>query len=80
MTSDLDLASSAASVGPTRSRSISATRQGFDLRTRLSVADEQHTQSRHDELIDATSRASFDGRTTEVAQRVGYPVTVGAPC
>ena len=78
VTSDLDLASSAASV---RSDAVSVyfshKVQGFDLRTRLSVADEQHTQSRHDALIDATSRASFDGRTTEVAQRVGYPVTVG---
>jgi phospholipase/lecithinase/hemolysin len=77
VTSDLDLASASASVrSDTVSVYLSHKTHGFDLRTRLTVADEQHVASQHDELIDATSRASFDGRTTEMAQRVGYPVPV----
>jgi len=51
--------------------------RGLDLRTRLTVSDHEHLKSEHDELIGATSRASFDGRTTELVQRAGYPVEVG---
>lgn len=53
-------------------------RGGLDLRTRLTVADQASASAEHDGLIDATSRARFGGRTTELVQRAGYPVEVGS--
>jgi hypothetical protein len=40
------------------------------------VGDDRHEKSDHDELIDETSRAEFGGRTTELAQRAGYPLSL----
>lgn len=47
---------------------------GFAFRTRLTVADHEHSRSEHDGLIGVTSQGSFDGRTTELAQRAGRPL------
>jgi outer membrane autotransporter protein len=47
---------------------------GFDLRSRFSISDDNHATSEHDELIGVTSSTSFGGRTTELAQRAGYPL------
>ena len=44
------------------------------LRTRLTVAEHESTKVEHDSLIDATRQTRFGGRTTEVSQRVGYPL------
>lgn len=48
--------------------------RGLAWRTRLTVADHSTDRLEHDALIDATSRSRFAGRTTEIAQRLGYPV------
>lgn len=50
---------------------------GLDLRTRLMVSDDRHAKSEHDALIGSTNRAEFGGRTTEMAQRAGYPLELG---
>lgn len=44
------------------------------LRSRLTVVDHSSSKVEHDRLIDATSRTRFGGRTTEVAQRAGFPL------
>lgn len=51
---------------------------GFDLRTRLGVSDDRHGRREHDDLLDATDRASYGGSTTELVQRVSYPVALGS--
>jgi hypothetical protein len=50
---------------------------GLALRTRLTVSDDRHVKSEHDALVGITNTARFDGRTTEVAQRAGYPLALG---
>jgi lysophospholipase L1-like esterase len=44
------------------------------LETRLSYGDERHETARFDDLTGRHDRASFNGRTLELAQRVGRPV------
>lgn len=51
--------------------------RGFALRTRLTVAEHDHGRTEHDGLIGQTVQGRFGGRTTELAQRAGYPVALG---
>ncbi|MEK0084251.1 SGNH/GDSL hydrolase family protein [Benzoatithermus flavus] len=75
---DLERASVAASVvSDSVSMYLDHKTHGFSLRTRLTVSDDHHVKSEHDDLTDTTSQARFSGRTTEVAQRAGYTLSFG---
>jgi hypothetical protein len=50
---------------------------GLDLATTLSFGDDRHRKLDHDALIDASSDASFDGRTTAVATTASRAFRVG---
>jgi hypothetical protein len=47
---------------------------GLVLSSRFAYSDERHQQRVHDELVGEGERAGFDGSTTEVSQRLGYPL------
>ena len=50
--------------------------RGFDLRSRVSVAEHANELAEGDALTGSTSQASFKSRTVELSQRAGYPVAV----
>lgn len=50
--------------------------RGFDLRSRVSVAEHDNELAEGDALTGSTSQASFKSRTVELSQRAGYPVAV----
>jgi hypothetical protein len=77
VTSDLERNSEATAVtSDAVSLYLDQKAQGFAFRTRLTVADHEHSRSEHDGLIGATSQGRFGGRTTEVAQRAGRPMAL----
>lgn len=72
---DLERASASASVvADSVSAYLDHKAHGFGFRTRITVSDEDHLKAERDGLTGQVNRARFDGRTTEVAQRVGYDI------